>query len=103
MVWNYEGFARASLLGGRLRLNGHIFYNDYSGLQLPFDVAQTPAADRKIVVSGQRVSVRVGLGGRRLIKTNTLLSPSCSPHKHRHQQLPMLTFPTHTSSYTKAP
>src|SRR3546814_18776792 len=46
MVWNYEGFARASLLGGRLRLNGNIFYNDYSGLQLPFDVAQNPEIGR---------------------------------------------------------
>lgn len=35
-VWNYEGFARAELMNGRLELTGNLFYNDYSDLQLPF-------------------------------------------------------------------
>src|SRR3546814_5664153 len=56
MVWNYEGFARASLLGGRLRLNGNIFYNDYSGLQLPFDVAQNPAAPATVIRNAQKAT-----------------------------------------------
>lgn len=38
--------ARSSLLGGRLRLNGNIFYNDGAGLQLPFDAAQNPCCAR---------------------------------------------------------
>lgn len=35
-VWNYEGFARAELMGGRLELTGNLFYNDYTDLQMPF-------------------------------------------------------------------
>lgn len=35
-VWNYEAYARADLLGGRLRLTGNVFYADYKDLQLPF-------------------------------------------------------------------
>lgn len=38
-VWDYEGFVRASLLGNRLTLTGNVFYNDYKGLQLPFNLA----------------------------------------------------------------
>lgn len=56
MVWNYEGFARASLLNGRLRFNGNIFYNDYSGLQLPFDVAQNPAAPATVIRNAQKAT-----------------------------------------------
>lgn len=35
-VWNYEGFLRGSLLGGKMTLTANVFYNDYKGLQLPF-------------------------------------------------------------------
>lgn len=35
-VWNYEGFLRGTLLGGRMTLTANVFYNDYKGLQLPF-------------------------------------------------------------------
>src|SRR3546814_19889172 len=35
---------------------------------LPAAVQSAPAADRKSVVSGKRVSVRVDLGGRRILK-----------------------------------
>jgi iron complex outermembrane recepter protein len=55
-VWNYEGFVRTSLLGGRLRLNGNIFFNDYSGLQLPFDLAQNPSAPATIVRNAERAT-----------------------------------------------
>ncbi len=55
-VWNYELFARTSLLGGRLRLNGNIFYNDYAGLQLPFDVAQNPAAPAIVIRNGEKAT-----------------------------------------------
>jgi len=37
-VWNYEGFLRGSLAGGRVTLTANIFYNDYKGLQLPRSV-----------------------------------------------------------------
>ena len=55
-VWNYELFARTSLLGGRLRLNGNIFYNDYAGLQLPFDVAQNPAAPAIVIRNAEKAT-----------------------------------------------
>lgn len=35
-VWNYEGFVRTALAGGKVSLTANIFYNDYKGLQLPF-------------------------------------------------------------------
>lgn len=56
MVWNYEGFARATLAGGRLRLSGNIFYNDYSGLQLPFDVAQNPVAPATVIRNAEKAT-----------------------------------------------
>lgn len=34
-VWNYEGFLRGSLAGGKVNLTANVFYNDYKGLQLP--------------------------------------------------------------------
>lgn len=55
-VWNYEGFARSSLLDGRLRLNGNLFCNDYSGLQLPFDVAQNPAAPATVIRNAEQAT-----------------------------------------------
>lgn len=55
-VWNYELFARTLLLDGRLRLNGNIFYNDYTGLQLPFDVAQNPAAPAIVIRNAQKAT-----------------------------------------------
>lgn len=55
-VWNYEGFARAALLDGRLRLNGNLFYNDYRGLQLPFDVAQNPAAPATVIRNAEKAT-----------------------------------------------
>jgi outer membrane receptor protein involved in Fe transport len=41
-VTNVEGFVRASLADGRLSLQGNVFYNDYKGLQLPFDLNPDP-------------------------------------------------------------
>ncbi|HEY9234701.1 MULTISPECIES: TonB-dependent receptor [Phenylobacterium] len=41
-VWNYEAFARALLLDGRLSLSGNIFYDRYRDLQLPFDLNSDP-------------------------------------------------------------
>jgi len=55
-VWNYEGFVRARLFDNRLSLNGNIFFNDYSGLQLPFDLAQNPAAPATIVRNAERAT-----------------------------------------------
>lgn len=41
-VWNYEAFARADLLGGRLSLTANVFYSDYRDMQLPFDLNPDP-------------------------------------------------------------
>ncbi len=38
-VWNYEGFARGSMMNGRLGLTANIFYNDFEDMQLPFTLA----------------------------------------------------------------
>ena len=38
-VWNYEGFARGSLMNGRLSLTANVFYNDFEDMQLPFTLA----------------------------------------------------------------
>jgi iron complex outermembrane receptor protein len=53
-VWNYEAFTRATVLDGRLRLSGSVFYNDYSSLQLPFDVAQNPAAPATVIRNAEK-------------------------------------------------
>ena len=55
-VWNYEGFARATLFDDRLRINGNIFYNDYDGLQLPFDVANNPAAQALVIRNADKAT-----------------------------------------------
>lgn len=34
-LWNYELYWRANLLGGRLRLNGNLFYTDFEDAQRP--------------------------------------------------------------------
>lgn len=34
-LWNYELYARTSLMGGRLRLNANLFYTDYKDAQRP--------------------------------------------------------------------
>jgi iron complex outermembrane receptor protein len=47
---------RSALMGGRLTLNGNLFYNDYRGLQLPFDVAQNPAAPATVIRNAQKAS-----------------------------------------------
>jgi iron complex outermembrane recepter protein len=59
-VWNYEGFVRRSLLDGRLYLSGNVFYNDYRGLQLPFDVIQNPAAPATVIRNADRASTYGG-------------------------------------------
>ncbi|MFT3907051.1 MAG: TonB-dependent receptor [Steroidobacteraceae bacterium] len=41
-VRDYEAYFRGDLAGGRLQLNGNLFYGDYRGLQLPFLTAVTP-------------------------------------------------------------
>ena len=55
-VWNYEGFVRASLMDGRLELSGNIFFNDYRGLQLPFDVANNPAAQALVIRNADKAT-----------------------------------------------
>lgn len=37
-VWNYEAFARAELLDGRLFLSSNLFYSDYQDMQVPFNL-----------------------------------------------------------------
>ena len=37
-VWNYEGFLRSALAGGKITLTANVFYNDYKGLQLPYSL-----------------------------------------------------------------
>jgi outer membrane receptor protein involved in Fe transport len=55
-VWNYEAFVRASAFDKRLRLSANVFYNDYSGLQLPFDIAQNPAAPATVIRNAPRAT-----------------------------------------------
>jgi outer membrane receptor protein involved in Fe transport len=56
-VWNYEGFVRSALLGGRLNVDANIFYNDFHGLQLPFVVpGSTPAAPATVIRNADRAT-----------------------------------------------
>jgi outer membrane receptor protein involved in Fe transport len=91
-VWNYEGFVRTSLLDNRLTLRANVFYNDYHGLQLPFDVAQNPSAPATVIRNADkattygaeveaRFAVREGLelkasGGLLKTKVNRYADPS---------------------------
>ena len=56
MVWDYEGFVRTAALGGRLQLDANLFYNDYAGLQLPFDLAQDPAAPALVIRNANKAT-----------------------------------------------
>src|SRR3546814_76375 len=55
-VTNYEGFVRASTLAGRLRINANIFFNDYRGLQLPFDVNPDPVIGSFVIRNAERAT-----------------------------------------------
>ena len=55
-VWNYEGFVRASLAGGRLDLQGNVFFNDYDGLQLPFDLNPAPEDVSTVIRNADRAT-----------------------------------------------
>lgn len=52
-VWNYEAYARAELMGGRLRMTGNVFYADYEDLQLPYQLA----ANSTIISNAKRAAV----------------------------------------------
>ncbi len=53
-VWNYEAFVRTSFFDDRMKVRANIFYNDYRGLQLPFDVAQNPSAPATIIRNAEK-------------------------------------------------
>ncbi len=55
-VTNYEAFVRSTLAGGRLDLRGNIFYNDYHGLQLPFDLNPDPALFSTVIRNAKRAT-----------------------------------------------
>lgn len=56
VVTNYEGFLRSSLLANRLRLRANLFFNDYDGLQLPFDVNPDPAIEAPVIRNAERAT-----------------------------------------------
>jgi outer membrane receptor protein involved in Fe transport len=55
-VWNYEAFARSSMLDGRLHLSGNLFYSRYKDMQLPFDLNPDPATWAYVVRNAPRAS-----------------------------------------------
>lgn len=55
-VTNYEAFVRASLAGGRLDLRANVFFNDYDGLQLPFDVNPDPTFISTVIRNAPRAT-----------------------------------------------
>lgn len=55
-VTNYEAFLRGSLLDNRLRLSANVFFNDYQGLQLPFDVNPDPAITATVIRNAERAT-----------------------------------------------
>lgn len=56
-VWNYELFARAALLDNRLALSANVFFNDYSDLQLPFDLNPDPEILANVIRNADQVEV----------------------------------------------
>src|SRR3546814_16595906 len=74
--WGSSGFARLKRGNGRHPRQHQSHSGDEIG-GAPF--GQSHAVDRKSVVSGKSVSVRVDLGGRRIIKKKiTQKSPQCT-------------------------
>src|SRR3546814_14013700 len=65
-----------------------------AGGQWRGDAGSTPAVDRQRVVSGKSVSVRVDLGGRRIIKINLYTNNS----RHLHATTSPLTHHVTTSA-----
>jgi outer membrane receptor protein involved in Fe transport len=53
-VWNYEAFVRSSHLGGRLTLEGNVFYDRFRDMQLPFDLNPDPAVWSYVVRNADR-------------------------------------------------
>lgn len=55
-VWDYEAFVRGAFLDKRLEVSANVFFNDYHNLQLPFDVAQDPAAPALVIRNADRAT-----------------------------------------------
>lgn len=55
-VWNYELFFRGQVLDPRLSVNANLFFNDYTDLQLPFDVNPDPAVSALVIRNADRAT-----------------------------------------------
>jgi outer membrane receptor protein involved in Fe transport len=56
-VWNYELFARSTLLGGALAVDGNLFYSDYDDLQLPIDLNPDPDIWSVVIRNAEEATV----------------------------------------------
>lgn len=53
-VWNYEAYFRSEI-DQRVSLTGNIFYSDYDGMQIPFDLNPDPALNSQIILNADKV------------------------------------------------
>ena len=53
-LWNYELFARASLLNGRLNLNGNLFYMDFKNAQYNIPVVISPGIVQSYTINAEK-------------------------------------------------
>lgn len=100
-VWNYETYGRVDLMGGRLRLNGNLFYADYKNLQLPFSLGTNSSVIRnadEAAVYGSELGARWKatpelelFGEIGLLKTEVLSYPGSGAEGNDLPHAPALT------------
>jgi iron complex outermembrane receptor protein len=63
-VWNYELYSRTEV-GRGFVLTPNVFYSDYEGMQIPFDLNPDPALNAQIILNAEQVrTYGAELGGR---------------------------------------
>jgi outer membrane receptor protein involved in Fe transport len=104
-VWNYEAYARADLLGGKLALTGNLFFSDYKDMQLPFDLNPDPNIWAVVIRNADRVETYGAELGARwlalpglelfgdlgLLKTEVTKNPGSGIEGHDLAQAPAVT------------
>lgn len=53
-IWNYELFTRASLLDGRLLLNGNLFFMDFKDAQYNIPVVVSPGVAQSYTINAEK-------------------------------------------------
>lgn len=70
-VWNYEFYTRSSI-DSDLSITANVFYSDYSGMQIPFDLNPDPLVNSQIILNADEVITYGAEFGMRWLATDYL-------------------------------